>query len=307
MLDVSDGESIYIKKWIPDKLSKKRVIIQLAHGMSEHIGRYDDFARALAGEGYIVVGNDHRGHGRTAKTEEDLGYFANNDGWDRVVKDLNEITKMIRSEYQDAEIILLGHSMGSFLARRYVQRFPHDIDGLILSGTGYSKGLMGRIGVKFALWERRRKGAKTKSVFLDKLIFGSFNDKFLPSITPFDWLSRDEKIVKNFIEDDLCGFVFTWGGFYDLLKGIETIHKRHELRKTPKDLPMYIFSGGDDPVGLFGKGVEKVYEAYRNIGMKDVKYKLYPGGRHEMLNEINKEEVYEDVIAWIEEMSSSIS
>lgn len=295
----TDGENIYLRKWSPYIPPANPVIIQIVHGMAEHIHRYDEFAKELVKEGYIVYGNDHRGHGRTAKTREDLGYFSDKNGWDRILQDLNEITEKIRKEYPHSKIILFGHSMGSFLSRRYVQIFPGAVNALIVSGTGYRNGIRGRIGMIVAKGSKFILGKKKTNKLLDKMAFGSFNNRFKPNATSSDWLSRDKEAVKAYIEDPLCGFIFTSEAFYDLMQGIEEVHEKENLEKTPRDLPMYIFSGTQDPVGSYGKGMLKVYEIYKNIGMKNITYKLYPEGRHEMLNETNKQEVYKDMIHWI--------
>ncbi|ABR46690.1 alpha/beta hydrolase fold [Alkaliphilus metalliredigens QYMF] len=300
-IKMSDGQSIHLKRWTPRVSSLKPVVIQIAHGMAEHIQRYDEFAKALVKEGWIVHGHDHRGHGSTAKESGELGYFADEEGWERVIKDLNEVTRKIKAEYPDSQVILFGHSMGSFLARRYVQLFPQEVDALILSGTGCSKGLLGRIGIQVAALSEVVYGKKKQNKLLDKLAFGGFNVRFEPTETSFDWLSRDPQMIQDYIGDPLCGFIFTTEAFYDMLKGIEELHKQKNIEKTPKNLPLYIFSGECDPVGDYGKGVKVVYETYVGLGIEEVHYKLYPGGRHEMLNEINREEVYRDIIVWIKD------
>ncbi|SET59290.1 Lysophospholipase, alpha-beta hydrolase superfamily [Natronincola peptidivorans] len=298
-MKTTDGESIHLKRWSPKDCSPNPVVVQIVHGMAEHIERYHDFANALVKEGCIVYGNDHRGHGKTAKDPKELGYFADRDGWERVINDLHEITEKIKQEYPQGKIILFGHSMGSFLARRYVQLFPKAVDALILSGTGYSKGLLGKIGIKAAVLSKLIHNKRKPNKFLDTLAFGGFNKRFQPNQTNFDWLSRDAKAVETYVEDPLCGFIFTTGGFYDLFNGIEALHQKENIEKTPKNLPIYILSGENDPVGDYGEEVKKVYQAYEKLGIKDIQYKLYTGGRHEMLNEINKQEVYNDIIHWI--------
>ncbi|ABW17653.1 alpha/beta hydrolase [Alkaliphilus oremlandii] len=295
----TDGKSIYLRKWSPQTPPENPLIIQLVHGMAEHIHRYDEFAKELVKEGFIVYGHDHRGHGRTAKIREDLGYFSDEHGWNRILQDLNEINKKIRIEYPHSKIILFGHSMGSFLSRRYVQLFPHAVDGLVISGTGYRNGILGKVGMIVAKGSGLIFGKKKANPLLNKIAFGSFNNRFKPNETSCDWLTRDKEAVKAYIADPLCGFIFTSEAFYELMKGIEELHEKENLEKTPRDLPLYIFSGTQDPVGNFGKGVLKVCEIYKNMGIKNITYKLYPEGRHEMLNEINRKEVYEDVIHWI--------
>ncbi|WP_214483484.1 alpha/beta hydrolase [Bacillus sp. SM2101] len=295
----TDSEQIYAKKWIPELSEYRRGIVQIAHGMAEHIGRYDKFAQALVNEGYIVYGNDHRGHGQTANNEEDIGYFADRNGFDLVVEDMFYLTNLIKEQHEQLPIFLFGHSMGSFLSRRFIQLHGEEITGVILSGTGGDPGILGKIGARLAKSEMTRKGLRHRSKRLDKLSFGSYNKSFKPTRTDFDWLSRDQQEVDKYVDDALCGGVFTSSFFYDLLTGLEVIHRKDNILKIRKDLPIYLFSGAKDPVGNFSKGVSKVYEAYKAAGIEDVTYKLYKDGRHEMLNETNRDEVYEDIITWL--------
>ncbi|MFS1515966.1 alpha/beta hydrolase [Bacillus sp. SCS-151] len=295
----TDSEQIYAKKWIPELSEYRRGIVQIAHGMAEHIGRYDKFAQALVNEGYIVYGNDHRGHGQTANNEENIGYFADRNGFDLVVEDMFYLTNLIKEQHEQLPIFLFGHSMGSFLSRRFIQLHGEEITGVILSGTGGDPGILGKIGARLAKSEMTRKGLRHRSKRLDKLSFGSYNKSFKPTRTDFDWLSRDQQEVDKYVDDALCGGVFTSSFFYDLLTGLEVIHRRDNILKIRKDLPIYLFSGAKDPVGNFSKGVSKVYEAYKAAGIEDVTCKLYKDGRHEMLNETNRDEVYEDIMTWL--------
>ncbi|MGM7685068.1 alpha/beta hydrolase [Cytobacillus sp. Hm23] len=295
----TDSEQVYAKKWIPELSEHPKGIVQIAHGMAEHIGRYDTFAQVLVNEGYIVYGNDHRGHGHTANNEEDIGYFADTNGFDLVVADMFRLTNLIKEQHEQLPIFLFGHSMGSFLSRRFIQLHGEEITGVILSGTGGDPGILGKIGARLAKNEMTRKGRRHRSKRLDKLSFGSYNKSFKPTRTDFDWLSRDQQEVDKYVDDALCGEVFTSSFFYDLFTGLEVIHRRENILKIRKDLPIYLFSGTKDPVGNFSKGVSKVYEAYKAAGIEDVTCKLYKGGRHEMLNETNRDEVYEDIITWL--------
>lgn len=297
--NTKDGTEIFISKWTMDNASRPKGIIQIAHGMAEHVLRYEGFAKVLTEEGYVVYGNDHRGHGRTAGSTENIGYLADDNGWDLVVEDMHELTNIIKEENPETPIFLFGHSMGSFLSRTYIQRYGNEINGVILSGTGGNNGLLGKVGILVAKGEMKRKGKRTKSKRMDKLSFGSFNKAFSPNRTSFDWLSRDNKEVDKYIEDPLCGEVFTAGFFYDMLRGLKDLNKRENIEKTPKDLPIYIISGDKDPVGKNAKGVLQAYNSYVKVGIEDVEYKFYKGARHEILNETNKEEVYKDVIYWL--------
>jgi len=297
-LTAHDGQKIAAFAWTPSE--KVKAVLQISHGMAEYALRYSGFAEYLNSHGVVVLANDHRGHYKTAGSHERIGFFAEEDGWDKVVEDMYTLTKEGKKRFSDLPFFLLGHSMGSFLTRTYIARHASELSGCIISGTGGDPGPMGAIGRMIARREVRKKGARTPSPLLNQLSFGSFNKPFAPNRTAFDWLSRDEKIVDAYIADEWCGDVFSAGFFVDLLSGLRYIHKKTTIDKIPKDLPVLFFSGAEDPVGASGKGVRQVYESYRRAGIRDVTLKLYPRGRHEMLNEINREEVYKDVLSWME-------
>lgn len=295
-----DGVEVSCIKWI-DETRQPKMILQISHGMAEHIRRYAAFAQMLVGEGIFVYGNDHRGHGYTAKIQEDRGYFADEDGFGKVVEDLHLVTQHIAKEYPGIPVVLFGHSMGSFLARRYAQLYSRELHGMILSGTGDNAVPLLKIGKLLARLEMKTKGRKTPSSFLNSLSFGQFNKLFRPNRTAFDWLTRDEKEVDKYIADPLCGGVFTGGFFYDLFTGSEMIRKAESIAKVPKDLPVLFISGDKDPVGGNTRGVLHAYEAFRAAGLHDVSHIFYKEGRHEMLHEINREEVYRDIVNWMKE------
>lgn len=300
-LESRDKIAIHVNKWALQNNIKPKGIVQIAHGMAEHIERYSNFAMELNKNGYIVYGNDHRGHGRTANSLESLGYFADNDGWNLVVEDMYKLTNMIKNENIQLPIFLFGHSMGSFLSRSYIQRYGNEINGVILSGTGGSTGLLGDIGIFLVKNEIKKMGKKFRSKKMDKLSFGSFNKAFKPNRTDFDWLSRDTKEVDKYIDDELCGKIFTTGFFYDMLTGIKNLNKKENIKNIPKTLPIYFISGDKDPVGKNTRGVLQAFNSYRKAGIKNIKYKFYKDARHEILNEINREEVYKDIIEWLNE------
>lgn len=275
-------------------------IVQIAHGMAEHILRYESFANYLVKSGYIVYGHDHRGHGRTAKTTEETGYFSDENGFDKVVDDVKQFTDFIHEENPHVPIILFGHSMGSFIARRYVQLYGDVIAGAIFSGTGGDPGLLGKLGKIVAMRESRKKGRRTPSPLLDQLSFGSFNKQFKPNRTKFDWLSRDNEQVDLYVTDSMCGNVFSAGFFLDLFSGMERIHRKEEVKKTPQDLPILLVSGARDPVGNNGKGVRQVLLLYKRAGIENITMKLYDDARHEILNETNRDEVFQDLTLWMD-------
>lgn len=296
-LETSDRMNIHVYNW--DITDKPRAIIQIAHGMAEHAGRYNDFARFLNKHQFIVYANDHRGHGKTISLPDEQGFLAAENGFKRVVDDMKLLNDHIHEEHPNLPVILLGHSMGSFLSRRYVQLYGESVDGLILSGTGYDQGIIGKAGIALAKMEIRRIGMRTPSPMLDQLVFGQYNKRFAPARTKFDFLTRDIDQVDLYIDDPLCGFTCTAGFFHDLFRGLSLIHKKREVARTPYALPIFILSGDHDPVGDYGDGVMKVYDLY-NRYCEHVDVKLYRDGRHEMLNELNREMVYDNIYEWIQ-------
>ena len=296
----ADGKSIVYYKWTPANARGVKAVLQIAHGMAEHAARYDRFASFLTEHGFAVFANDHRGHGKTAGSQEAIGYIEDGDFWEKAVADMRSLYGIAKAEFQGLPYFIFGHSMGSFLSRHYISKYGNELSGSILSGTGGDPGFLGKIGAFIAWVESLFKGQKKPSPFLDTLSFGKFNSEFKPNRTGHDWLSKDEKEVDKYVADPTCGSVFTTGFFIDLLNGIGIINSPKTFYDTPKDLPIYLFAGALDPVGDRGKGVTEVFQKYQKAGVKDVHCKLYENGRHEMLNETNREEVYEDILLWLE-------
>ena len=289
---------IFVYKWLPDEKLQVKGIVQIAHGMAETAGRYGGLASILTENGFMVYANDHRGHGKTAGETSKLGELGE-DGFNKMVENMKELNELIKKENPNLPIFLLGHSMGSFLTQRYICLYGSGLKGAILSGSCGKQGVMIDVGRLIAKGEIKKIGRGGKSNKLDKLSFGSYNNSFKPNRTAFDWLSRDNNEVDKYIVDPFCGTVFTAGFFYDFLGGLKCIADKGEIKKVPMGLPIYIFSGDKDPVGKYGKGVLKLVRTYKQHGIEDISYKLYKGGRHEMLNEINKEEVMADIIKWL--------
>jgi len=296
--DSTDGiHSIHARKCVPD--SAPVAIVQIAHGIAEHINRYDAFMTFLAENGILAVGNDHLGHGQSFTKEDDKGFFAEKDGWNVVVNDLHKLHEQMRAEYPDIPYVFFGHSMGSFLARTYMIRFPDDNAGVIISGTGHQQKLMITAGLTMADFLVSKNGARSVGDTLNGIAFGSYNNKISHPNTPFDWLSRDGAEVHKYVDDPLCGFVAKTGLYKDMMTGIKFITDPKNIAKMTKDVPVYFMSGEADPVGEYGKGVNRAYKAFCDAGMRDVFIRLYPKGRHEMLNEFNKDDVYANILAWI--------
>lgn len=299
------GDGIFAYRWLPDDDDPIAGAVQIAHGMAEHAGRYEAFARFLTAAGFAVYANDHRGHGRTAGRPENIGYFADADGWRAVVEDMKALTAVIHSEWPDRPPFLLGHSMGSLLARTYIADGADNIAGLILSATSGDPGVLGTVGRLIARWECWRKGKKTPSPLLNTLSFGGFNKAFAPARTDFDWLSRDTDQVDAYVADPYCGGVFTAGFFCDLLDGLAFIGGPAALHRVRKDLPVLLASGDRDPVGKDTRGVREVARAMSVAGITDLTTRFYAGARHEILNETNRDEVYRDLLDWMREKTAA--
>jgi alpha-beta hydrolase superfamily lysophospholipase len=270
--------------------------------MAEHSARYQSFAEFCNGQGYVVVANDHRGHGKTGEKSGVMGYFAAKDGFDRVVQDLHAIHGWLDKQYPDLPKFLLGHSMGSFLARRYLQRYGSTIDGAILMGSGGDPGVAAKIGKFLARLQMRRDPTKPSNI-LDKMAFGAYNRGIEGAKTKFDWLSRDDHEVQKYINDPFCGMICSAGFFYDLFTGLELIHNPALIERIPKAIPILVVSGHADPVGGNGQGVAEFVGQLRKHGVSNIEMKLYPGARHEILNELNKDEVMKDIASWLNQQT----
>ena len=277
-----------------------RGVVQIVHGVAEHMGRYDWFARFLASHGYAVCGADHLGHGRTGAEDGKFGYFGPRRGWELVTRDVRRLRLMAGDRFPGVPYFLLGHSMGSFLTRTYLCRYPGTVDGAILSGTGQESALLVGAGKALANLIAHIRGPEAVSPLVNELSLGSYNKQFRPNRTGADWISRDEKVVDAYLRDPWCTFTPTVGMFRDMLGGLQYIASPAALAQMDPDTPVYLFSGDRDPVGGNGAGVRKVYGYFEKQGTRDLTMKLYPGGRHEMLNELNREEVYADVLAWLD-------
>jgi alpha-beta hydrolase superfamily lysophospholipase len=293
----SDGTRLHLYVWRPDT-PPVRGVVQIAHGMGEHAGRYEWVANALCDAGYAVYANDHRGHGRTAAGPDALGELGK-DGWNRCVQDQREINDRIAVDYPGVPRVLLGHSMGALLAHQYLCQHGATLAGVVLSGTP--------AGSRVALWlpgliarvERRRVGRAAQSAVMAWLLFGQLNREFEPGRTEFDWLSRDPKEVDRYIADPHCGFVLHVQSLIDMFRGVGWAARPANLARIPKDLPAYIFSGDRDPVHQRLTGLWILLDRYQNAGLRNVTHRFYPDGRHEMFNEINRGEVVEDLLRWL--------
>lgn len=285
---------IHAVKWIPE--IETRAILQIAHGMFEYIDRYDYFARFMAENGILVAGNDHLGHGASVLIEEDRGFFSEGDGNMAVIKDMRNLREMLKEEYE-VPYFILGHSMGSFLVRQYVSIY-HDMDGALIMGTGYPPYAKVMYGMIISRLLATFKGWRYRSRYIHKLAVEKNNTYFEPSRTRSDWLTRDEKVVDAYINDKRINFIFTLNAFYYMFKGMLYSYDKGYLDKIPESLPLILLSGEKDPLGNFGKDVEKLYAVYKTK-LTDVTMKLYKDYRHEILNELDKDKVNKDILSWI--------
>lgn len=295
-----DGlHQIHAAEWLPGQ-GAPRAVVQLVHGISEYILRYDEFARYLADHGFAVVGHDHLGHGGTARDRREYGFLAERDGWDLLARDVRALRLATGARFPGLPYFLLGHSMGSFVARTCLIRWPGMVDGCILSGTGQEAPALVALGKLLCAVLAKVRGPRYVSPLVTALSLGAYNRQFKPNRTGADWICRDEAVVDAYVADPLCNFFPTVGMNRDMMGGLQFIAKPEHLDRMDPDTPVYFFAGDRDPVGANGAGVKKVVGFFQAAGVKDVSLRLYPGGRHEMLNEINKQEVYTHVLAWLE-------
>jgi len=296
-----DGQGLFVYRWLPD--GEPRALVQIVHGMAEHAARYAALAEALCDAGYAVYGHDQRGHGRSVTSSSDFGYMAEVNGWNKCVEDCRALSRHLRETHEGLPQVILGHSMGSFLARRYALTWGGELAGLALSGTGGIGGTLEKVGLAIARQRARAKGRRATSRVIQLMSFGSFNLAFRPNRTEFDWLSRDEAQVDAYVRDPHCGFALSCGSWVDFLTERVSQDLPERLAELPAGLPMYLFSGDQDPVSQGGKGVQEVAAAFRAAGVRRVDVKLYPNARHEILNETNREEVFADLLRWMDDVT----
>lgn len=293
----ADDVEIFVYQWFPE--DKIKAAVNIIHGMAETAARYERFAGALTENGYAVYAADQRGHGRTVRDPQLVGKTGT-DALNKMLTDIHRLSGIIREENPEVPLFLFGHSMGSFLAQGYIARWGGGLQGAILSGAAGPADFLTLIGQLVARLEMLRKGEKGESRLLYNLSFGSFNKQFHPVRTAFDWLSRDNEEVDKYIADPFCDGIFPAAFFYDLFKFWRRIHRPAELKKVPVDLPLYFFSGTKDPVGNNARGVRRLIEKYKQSGIKDLNFNFYEDGRHEMLNEVNRDIVAADIIRWLD-------
>lgn len=300
-LTANDHSRLYVNQWLPD--TPPKALIMVSHGMAEHGGRYARLAQALCGAGYGVYALDQRGHGRTAD-EGTLGLFAERDGWNKVVGDLASLNQHIGQQLPGVPIILLGHSMGSYIAQAYLLHHSASLHGAILSGSNFQPVALYRAARLIARAERLRQGLRGRSALIEFLSFGSFNKAFKPNRTAFDWLSRDPDEVDRYRHDPLCGFRCTNQLWIDLLGGLQQISKASNLAQIDPGLPILVIGGECDPVSE-GKRLKRLAHALREAGCQNLQLNIYPQARHELFNETNRDEVTADVLTWLDQALTS--
>ena len=297
-LTANDHSRLYVNQWLPDAAPK--ALLMLSHGMAEHSGRYARLAEAWCGAGFGLYAPDQRGHGRTAD-EGTLGLYAEKDGWNKVVGDLASLNQHIGQQQPGLPIILLGHSMGSYIAQAYLLHHSASLNGAILSGSNFQPVALYRAARLIARAERLRQGVRGRSALIEFLSFGSFNKAFKPNRTAFDWLSRDPVEVDKYINDPLCGFRCTNQLWIDLLGGLQQISKASNLVQIDPGLPILVMGGECDPVSE-GKRLKSLADALREAGCQNLQLNIYPQARHEVFNETNRDEVTADVLAWLDQV-----
>ena len=303
-LKMNDGCEIFLNRWEPDTPEDIKGVVQLHHGLAEHSMRYDRLGSVLAENGYVLNAYDMRGHGKTAETaiakgEGRFGQLARKNGFETAVEDLAFIIDSLKKDYPDKKIVLLGHSFGSFISQGYIEKYGERIDGCILCGTSGPQIPLAPIGKVVAKVVRAFKGPDATSKFLTKLSFGSYNKHIANPQTADDWISLNELNRQMYEMDKWCGFPLTVSFFVDITTALSTIHKKKNMKTVPTNLPVFFIYGKEDPVGGYGKTIEKLYEIYQKNGVKNLQIKGYENDRHEIFNEDDKETVEKDVLQWL--------
>ena len=296
-----DGKNtVHACLWLPQ--GKAKAVVQLIHGMCEYAERYAPFAQFLNEHGYIVCADDHLGHGKTAKTEADLGYFNDQRDYNIVVEDIHELKLTVQKQTGELPWLVLGHSMGSFFCRKYISVYGDEFVGAVIMGTGFKSSLTLNTALSAVKASARSHGWRYRSNTIKKLAFGSYNKKFRPARTGNDWLSKNPQNVDDYENDPLCGFDFTNNGYFILFSIIKQACSKPVINAVPKNLPVYFVAGALDPVGDYGKGVIRAANKFHKAGVKNVSLTLYEDSRHEILNDDCKQQVQNDLLAFFDKI-----
>ena len=293
-----EKNDVHVIEWSPED-GKVSGVVQLIHGMTEYIERYEGFAEFLTKQGLLVIGHDHLGHGKTAATVEDRGYFHKEDGNGMLLGDIHQLRNLTEERFPNVPYFMVGHSMGSFLLRQYLYLHGEGLCGAVVMGTGTQPMAILKLGKLVCRVLAKRYGWRHRSKLIHSLAFGNYVKKIKDAKTSRDWLTKDEVILERYGKDPLCTFIFTLNGYYNMFHSISEASLIENMEQMPKELPVMFVAGGDDPVGNYGKGVHQVRKAFESVGMKDVTWIIYEGDRHEILNELDKEKVYQDIYTWM--------
>ena len=297
LLSDQDGLPLSGLLLLPQEETTPCGILQVSHGMCEHKERYLDFLRHCTKQGYICLIHDHRGHGESISDTIPLGYFGE-DGAEALVADLHQMTEWIQTQYAGLPLYLLGHSMGSFYARQYLCEYGRELDGAIIMGTGFQPKALVKVAKTLCRVLAAFHGWHYRSSLVANLSFMGYN-KGLEGRTTHDWLNRDQAEVDKYLAEERCTFTFTLNAYYSMFSGILRLHDPAFLARMPKELPLLFLSGDADPVGEQGKGVRRAIQSLKAAGVQNIRCKLYPGARHELLVETNRQEVFADIAAWL--------
>lgn len=297
-LSADEKTKIHAIEWIPEETP--RAIFQMCHGMSEYIDRYNDFAEFLSLNGYYVVGHDHLGHGESMSSSEKLGYFHEKNGNEYVIADIHTLRVKTEEKYPNLPHFILGHSMGSFLVRQYIGVYGAGLSGAIVMGTGDQPTPLLKAGRMLCRIQALLHGWDFRSQLVDGMAAGGYDKHFANEIDGSNWLSRNPENVRKYKNDPMCGFMFTVNAYYHMFSGMIKMNQQEKEGKIPKKLPILLIAGKEDPVGNYGEGVKNVYKKYKACGMKDVVLKLYENDRHEILNELDREQVFIDIWKWLD-------
>lgn len=292
---------IHVVKWTPES-GEYKAVLQIIHGMIEYVERYQEFAEYMVRHGYLVVGHDHLGHGDSVKSPEDWGYFADKNGDECLIADIHQLRVMTEKENQGLPYFILGHSMGSYLLRKYITQYGNGLTGVIIMGTGSSPDMTTKVGMKVAQCIAACKGWHCRSRLMEKLFFSGSFKKFDMDGKDIEnnWLTKELSVVEEYHGEPKCSFRFTLNGYYNVMKVVYYDNQKKNIEKIPKELPIVLLSGADDPVGDMGKGVRIVRKQLKEAGIKDLSCKLYENDRHEILNETDRSVVYRDILRWCE-------
>lgn len=293
--------------WTPES-GEYTAVLQICHGMTEYVERYQEFAAYMTEHGYLVVGHDHLGHGDSVRSREDWGYIADERGEQYMIADIHKVRKITQKENPGLPYFILGHSMGSYLLRKYITRYGGGLSGAIIVGTGSVPDVVLKTGMRTAECIALLKGWRHRSRLMEKLFFsGSFRKFSMGSEDPENnWLTKDVSRIEKYYGEPRCSFHFTLNGFYNVMKVVSFDNQMKYMNRIPKDLPIVLLSGENDPVGDLGRGVKRVEKQLRKAGIQDLYCKLYANDRHEILNETDRDVVYGDILAWCEKRKSSL-